>query len=37
MMMMSSKSGKKVILQYRTAKSLFPDSSVPRGAVWTLN
>jgi hypothetical protein len=35
MMMMSSKGGEKMILQYRTAKSLFRDSSVPRGAVWT--
>jgi hypothetical protein len=30
------KKQKKVILRYRTAKSIFPASSVPRGAVWTL-
>ncbi len=28
------KNQEKVILQYRTAKSLFPAFSVPRGAVW---
>jgi hypothetical protein len=30
------KKQKKVILLYRTARSLFPASSVPRGAVWAL-